>query len=193
MLDDNREAAVQSPDMNQVVPRSQVVKIGAGLGNSKQQDQFTPAGNLAFTSSCPWKSNRKLWIEPWPFPQVRSLLRRCCLICLQLEYCLFGCPSWASKVSWSQHSWPVLNTLAAVSARWIKWAEGKKHFGVLCTWLFVWEGKKDMRRKTLIPKMEKVAKHLVGFGCEGEESSQTAECSWFRISCWICFRKLFLS
>lgn len=34
-----------------------------------------------------------------------------------------------------------------------------------------------MRRKPLIPKMEKVAKHLVGFGCEGEESSQTAECS----------------
>lgn len=69
----------------------------------------------------------------------------------------------------------------------------KKHFGLLCTWLFVWEGKEDMRRKTLIPKTEKVAKHLVVFECEGEESSQTAECSWFRISCWMCFRKLFLS
>lgn len=45
--------------MNQVVPCSQVVKIGAELGNSKQQDQFAPAENLAFTSSCPWKSSRK--------------------------------------------------------------------------------------------------------------------------------------
>lgn len=60
MKGDNREAAEQSPNLNQVVPCSQVVKIGAELGSSKQQDQFTPAGNLAFTSSCPWKSNRKL-------------------------------------------------------------------------------------------------------------------------------------
>lgn len=34
-----------------------------------------------------------------------------------------------------------------------------------------------MRRKPLIPKMEKVAKLFVGFGSEGEESSQNAECS----------------
>lgn len=74
-----------------------------------------------------------------------------------------------------------------------KVSRGEKHFGLLCTWLFVWEAKEDMRRETLSPKMEKVAKHLVGFGCEEEESSQTAECSWFRISCWIRFRKLFQS
>lgn len=34
-----------------------------------------------------------------------------------------------------------------------------------------------MKRKPVIPKMEKVAKLLVEFGSEGEESSQNAECS----------------
>ena len=38
-------------------------------------------------------------------------------------------------------------------------------------------GEEDMRRKPLIPKMEKVTKLLAGFGSEGEESSQNAECS----------------
>lgn len=98
----------------------------------------------------------KLWIESWPFPRVRSLLRRCCLICLQLEHCLFGCPSCGlqcqlvrTQLASFKHAGFSVNSLNKVN-------RGEKYFGLLCTWLFVWEERKIWEESLLFLKWKKL-------------------------------------
>lgn len=106
---------------------------------------------------------------------------------------LLAVPAVASNVSWSEHSWRVLNMLASASARWIKRTEEKSILGsCVLDYLFGRRGRYE-KKSLLFLKWKKLQNFLVGFGSEGEESSQNAECSWFRISCWIHFRKLFKS
>mgnify|MGYP001855240265 CR=1 FL=1 len=148
MNSDSWEIAEQSPNVNQVVPCSQLVHVGPNLGEAKQRGQFTPDENLASTSCQHWRSSRELQVESWPLPRVLSLLRRCCLICLQLEQCLFGCPS---------HG--LCSQLVRMQLTSFKCAAFR---GSLCgapVYLIICLGEEeDMSRKQLVPKMEKVAK-----------------------------------
>lgn len=98
-------------------------------------------------------------------------------MCLQLEYCLFGCPGCGlqrqlvrTQLASLEHAGFSVGLLHKVDrGGGVFWAPV---YLIICL-----GGEEEMRRKPLIPKMEEVAKLVVGFGCEGEESSQNAECS----------------